>query len=176
MRVDWYDPRCILCLRAEPLTDEHVIPRALGGELVARLLCKECNSHMGRTVDAKVRHDPAIRHLALALRGEIPDLSRAVDMKQPYAADTPHGVLRASMKGDTLRIDPVTHDDGSLLQSTEDAKRTVRSILRKKGASEQHISEALQAVDGWHEDEALVLADGLSGKKWGIESVSPMLE
>lgn len=38
---------CIICKLGKDLTEEHIIPEFLGGGLVVRNVCKECNSKMG---------------------------------------------------------------------------------------------------------------------------------
>jgi len=46
--------RCIICLKELPretASEEHIFPEALGGMLVIREVCRECNSHLGRFVD-----------------------------------------------------------------------------------------------------------------------------
>ncbi len=49
--------KCYLCgcnLEKGNMSDEHIIPQALGGCLISnRLLCRNCNSHLGKTIDAK---------------------------------------------------------------------------------------------------------------------------
>ena len=47
---------CIFCLENKELTDEHIILKALGGGLSAKLLCKECNSKFGEGLDAEFRN------------------------------------------------------------------------------------------------------------------------
>ena len=43
---------CIICHSDDvELTDEHVIPDALGGCYHVKNVCKSCNSILGRTVD-----------------------------------------------------------------------------------------------------------------------------
>ncbi len=49
--------KCYLCccnLEKENISDEHIIPQALGGSLISnKLLCRDCNSKLGKTIDAK---------------------------------------------------------------------------------------------------------------------------
>lgn len=49
--------KCYLCgidLTESNSSREHIIPNALGGKLVTRILCKECNSHFGQSCDAQL--------------------------------------------------------------------------------------------------------------------------
>lgn len=45
---------CFACRETKVLTDEHVIPQALGGRLKAKLYCKECNENFGKDIDAEI--------------------------------------------------------------------------------------------------------------------------
>lgn len=49
--------KCYLCrsnLVGENISDEHIIPKSLGGSLISnKLLCRNCNSELGKTIDAK---------------------------------------------------------------------------------------------------------------------------
>jgi len=46
--------QCFSCLSSKPLTEEHIIPQAIGGRLKANLYCKECNDTFGRTIDKEI--------------------------------------------------------------------------------------------------------------------------
>jgi hypothetical protein len=45
---------CFACTGVRKLTDEHVIPQALGGKLRAKIYCKECNGTFGKTIDSEL--------------------------------------------------------------------------------------------------------------------------
>ena len=46
---------CIICWQPQQeFSDEHVIPKALGGYYHIRSVCKKCNSHLGSHVDSKL--------------------------------------------------------------------------------------------------------------------------
>jgi hypothetical protein len=44
-------PLCIFCRNERELTEEHIVPDCVGGSLKPKLLCKECNSTLGSTID-----------------------------------------------------------------------------------------------------------------------------
>src|SRR4051812_42390637 len=79
MQIPWKDRRCIVCLRESEsddplseLTDAHVIPQSVGGELSARFLCKRCNSELGR-VEAQLPRDIVVIELVRSLQDELPE-------------------------------------------------------------------------------------------------------
>lgn len=48
-------PTCIICWKhSNALSDEHVIPEALGGRYHIRSVCRDCNSRLGSQVDSKL--------------------------------------------------------------------------------------------------------------------------
>jgi len=48
------DSICFACRGTKVLTDEHVIPQALGGRLKAKLYCKVCNENFGKNIDTEI--------------------------------------------------------------------------------------------------------------------------
>lgn len=44
-------PLCIFCRNERELTEEHIVPDCVGGSLKPKLLCKDCNSTLGSTID-----------------------------------------------------------------------------------------------------------------------------
>lgn len=45
--------KCIFCLQDKELTEEHIIPESIGGDLIITAVCKECNSTIGTDIDGK---------------------------------------------------------------------------------------------------------------------------
>ena len=48
--------KCIICKKdkqKEDFNEEHVFPESIGGEYKIHTVCKECNSHFGKTIDNK---------------------------------------------------------------------------------------------------------------------------
>lgn len=45
---------CFSCLEMRSLTEEHIIPQAIGGRLKAKLYCKECNDKFGEVLDKEI--------------------------------------------------------------------------------------------------------------------------
>ena len=86
MSADWAGARCILCLKEGKLSEEHVIPSALGGSLTCRFLCPNCNSRLGSHVETSARSDPSIVLAAREVRGDIPGLSKDLMNKHAHVA------------------------------------------------------------------------------------------
>lgn len=61
---------CFLCCEQKPLTEEHIIPQALGGKLAARIYCKDCNDTLGREVDSHLIKNIGFFSTALGIERE----------------------------------------------------------------------------------------------------------
>ena len=64
-----------------------------------------------------------------------------------------------------------TAEDGSLIQPTDHARRSVATILRKSGVSETPIAATLRKFDEARENQKVTLALGLEVVKWSIEKI-----
>lgn len=45
---------CLVCTQDGEPTDEHIFPDAIGGSLILKDVCKNCNDYLGRVVDCKL--------------------------------------------------------------------------------------------------------------------------
>ena len=68
---------CFCCCKSKKLSEEHIIPQALGGKLVARIYCQSCNSEFGKGIDAELIN--SIGFLGTAL-----NIKRVRGKSQPY--------------------------------------------------------------------------------------------
>ena len=48
---------CIICKLEKELTDEHIVPEFMGGGLVVRNVCGECNSKMGKGFEGRLSNN-----------------------------------------------------------------------------------------------------------------------
>lgn len=171
MRVDWTGNKCLLCLREEPLTDEHIVPEALGGKLISKLLCQGCNSTLGASIEAKARSDPSVRIAVERLREQIPDLARRLMENQNFLANGPGPKTSGFIRGEEFRIKSQKHEDGSLLQPTDEARKSVDKILKKRGFEDSQILKSLRTFDEAPENQAVAVAPGLDIINWVTESI-----
>lgn len=176
MQVPWPHGRCILCLEEKPLTVEHIIPRAIGGRLSADFLCKNCNDHLGHAVDTTAKRDPSI---ALAIHNfglQHPTKMRGLDEGLPYLVEGAGGRSRAAVKKGRLRVRSERLSDGSLVQPTDIARRSVEVMLRRAGYPESPLKAVLADFDASPDDERLEMVPGLEIAKWRVRKLAPDLE
>src|SRR3954454_16535021 len=121
MKVPWFEDRCIICLGNDALSEEHLIPAALGGNLKCDFLCKSCNDLFGSSFEAKARTDPAIRIAVAQLRDEIPAIHNRVEDGQHYFAQSGPARVGAIFRQGELKPQPSKHVDDSLMMPSNDA-------------------------------------------------------
>lgn len=90
---------CILC-DGGPLTEEHVFPDAVGGDLKADLLCERCNGALGKFIDR-----PYVEQVHVQLARNANQIGgRRNNVPQPFAGPhdmkTPDGVARVVLDED----------------------------------------------------------------------------
>lgn len=84
--------RCFACLQPSNLTAEHIIPQALGSRFKAKLYCRVCNSHFGKTIDADLVK--TFGHIATILR-----IKRERGYNQPYEINDVRRGLKLAHNG-----------------------------------------------------------------------------
>jgi hypothetical protein len=152
MDLRWTDERCILCTlklterrtrrgATAELTQEHLIPAAIGGRLTCNFLCKHCNDTLGQ-LEARLKGDARIRLAINSLKSALPELWASMSEGGPYIAVGPDGTLGAKLKNGEVRVNSSRRPDGSLIQPLTDAAKTVRTVLRRSGATQEEISNA----------------------------------
>lgn len=132
---------CVLCVKDKPLTEEHVFPESVGGNLTARILCGECNERLGLKVDAPYAKDDAIvlARSVLGVTGKRNNVPSA--FKGVFDVHTDDAELRVRLdKNFSLEVIPKVSEvrprsDGSLEMSIiadANSRDSVGAMLRKK--------------------------------------------
>ena len=171
MNIIWPGNRCIICLKEDTLSKEHIIPDALGGTLTCAFLCRDCNSYLGSSVEAEAKTDPSIRIAIENLRSSIPDLAKGLTENQEFISYGPGGADRGVVRSGEFQVQSKTKEDGSLIQPTDDARGSIEKNLRRADASDDVVSEALRKFDKGEENERVKVAPGVEVIKWSIEKL-----
>jgi len=145
LNVHWPDCRCILCAREARLTElgylteEHVIPEAIGGVLTSNFLCKDCNNLLG-THESKLKEDPAWRLAIEQLKGQIPWLYERTLKRQVFIGHSERGPTegyyrRNESDGDLeFRVMAARQPDGSLVLPNDEARESLVEDVARRGA------------------------------------------
>ena len=151
MNVD----RCIICGKSSadlgdvnPLTEEHIIPKALGNNsLKCCFLCKTCNSRLGDTIDAAFINSFDIKlirnQLGIKGRNGIPN---------PFAngKDSNGNVVHLDEKMHPKMVSRVEKTSNGIrihASSKEEAKKIAQKALSRKGINQEAINEVLQSIE-----------------------------
>lgn len=169
MEIPWTEGRCILCLGAGPLTDEHLIPQALGGKLFSKFLCNSCNSTLGTKLEAKAKADPLVLTAAANLGDEIPKLSAALINSHPHIAHSANGPAKGYVRNEEFFVKSRKLEDGSLIQPTKMAKKTLMRFLQKDGCDQVSSSKAVSSLEDAPENVRIEIAPGLEVIKWRVD-------
>ena len=186
MNLEWADDRCMLCAltltercrrRSETamLTEEHLIPAAIGGRLTCHFLCKHCNDLLGRT-EARLKEDSRIRLAIDNLKDLLPDLWATMAENQACFAKGQYGkTIAGRIKKGTFSVNSSSRPDGSLVQSFPAATKTVRRMLQKCGAAQDEISDAETRLKELPEGIRVRVANTIEVIKSPVDAVCPVL-
>ena len=173
MKIPWPGNQCIFCLREGPLSEEHLIPKSLGGILTSEFVCSSCNSQFGHAVEAAVKSDPSVFSAAKNLSQAIPKLSKRLVEGQPHIGYDDLGSLSGYIRNNEFRIKSQALNDGSIIQPQDDARKSIAKILQKSGYGEEPIRKALAKHDDATEGKRVKLVPGLEIVKRSIQEVEP---
>ena len=77
-------PKCIICLKKEANTEEHLIPECIGGRFKVKILCGDCNNNLGSKLIGQIKKDPSIVYTVRNLQLQIPDIAANILDEQDY--------------------------------------------------------------------------------------------
>ncbi len=157
------------------LTEEHLIPQALGGRLTADFLCKSCNDELGHRIEALAKKDPAIVLAIRNFEASHPEQARRLADGMEMIVHSDGGSSKARRRGPDIRVKAHELADGSPIQPTEEARESVRRMLEKRGIPPVPLEEALRKFDAAPPDERVEIERGLAIVKWTVLRVQPDL-
>ena len=135
MEAAWSTPRCILCGTGDEIAREHVIPRSIGGRLVARFLCRACNSRLGEGAESAVKNDPEIRKSIERLGVARPDLRDELQEGLKYLGHSGLGEVQGVGRKGRFIAKTRQHKDGSLIVPPESSFDHVTRMAAREGGS-----------------------------------------
>ena len=127
---------CFTCKEPCVLTEEHVIPQALGGRLKANLYCKVCNEYFGKEIDSEITKQ--FGNIATILK-----IKRERGNPQPFEVVDIDREINLVFDGKTLsRRDPVVkkelETDGKKLKSADVTARSRKELEKICGSIQGH--------------------------------------
>lgn len=172
MKVEWRGTKCLLCLGEKPLSEEHIIPEALGGKLICEFLCRDCNSKCGAKLEAKAKTDPSIRIAVEKLRPLFPnELTRKLTEDQSYITVGAGPTSRGYIQNNEFKVRPQKLVDGSLIQPPAVARKSIETMLVRQGVPESQIQDLLGRFDAAAINERVLLAQGIEVANWATDAI-----
>jgi hypothetical protein len=131
---------------------------------------------LGYGPEAEARADPTVRLLANELAAEFPKLSAELAEGQSYHAHSEAGVAAGTVVDGEFSVEPKLNPDGTLVQSTESARRTIDTMLHRQGHDVLFRAEALRRMDEAAENQRVQISDDVSVVKWQISHLTLVLD
>ena len=171
IHIPWTHDRCVACGETQPLTLEHVIPQAIGGRLTVTFLCEPCNSRFGHQVDHSAKQDPAIATAILRLAQDHPKRAPLLENLR-LLAHSAGGQLPALIKDGTAEVRSQKLPDGSIIQPTVDARRTIERMLTRAGETPAAVADALERFDSAPVDRSESITPDIHSTNWTVNAMS----
>jgi len=171
LKVPWRGKRCIICLKETKLCDEHLIPEALGGKLTCKFLCVHCNSRLGRMLESSAKSDPAILLSAKNLEKDIPQLTGKLIKNHPHIGHSEQGSTCGYIKNNEFRVKAKKLKDGSIIQPTDEARKTIAKIIGKSKFKNISAQQALSIFDHAPENKKVAILPGFEIVKWTVQKI-----
>lgn len=131
---------------------------------------------MGHQFEGQAKADPTIRLLLSKLSATIPSLAARLSEGQPYVSSGPGGKFLGYLRGGEYITQSRKLEDGSLIQHTPEAAKSIRRRLERAGGDEETIAESLRRLEAAPENTRVAVANGLEVVKWSIEHIEPALD
>ena len=153
------------------MCEEHLIPQALGGRLTCKFLCFSCNSRLGHNLERAAKSDPSVLLAVKHLSEKIPSLARKLMESHPHVGYSTLGAAPGYVKDGEFRVRSQSLDDGSIIQPTDDATKSIKTILRRSGYEKNPIENAVEAFQEAPENERIEVAPDLEVVKWRTDRI-----
>jgi len=120
---------CFSCKKNRALTEEHIVPQALGGRLKADLYCKKCNEKFGKVIDAEIAKQFGKIATLLKIKLERSKL-------QPFKVEDINNEINLVFDGEGFRRkDPIVkidaEADGKTLKSVDITARSKQELDKR---------------------------------------------
>ena len=116
---------CFMCKKPKPLTQEHIIPQAIGGRLKGKIYCKDCNSTYGQALDDEISNQ-------FGWVGTLLNIKRERGKTQPYTVKDLRSGIILVFDGEGLKrkkpIVKISSKDGKKLEHADITARSDKEL------------------------------------------------
>jgi hypothetical protein len=106
------------------------------------------------------------------LAAEFPKLSAELAERQSYHAHSEAGVAVGTVVDGEFNVAARLNPDGTLVQSTESARRTIDTMLHRQGHDALFRAQALHRLDEAAENQRVQISDDVIVVKWQISHLT----
>lgn len=134
MNIQAKQGKCFSCCQQKALTEEHIIPQALGGKYSAWIYCKDCNDNFGREIDSELVKN-------LGYFSTILEIDRDRGKNQPYdisvvkdSTEMTHDGKKLARKKPVVKIEKVDDNIKSIdirARSESELDKIIEGVKRK---------------------------------------------
>lgn len=129
-------PKCIICCLEKELTDEHIVPEFLGGGLIIKSVCRDCNSKMGSGFEGRLSN--SFNYKSFRYTNNIRGKSTAPFPFEGGHKDIISGTKFQILKDGSLKSHPhceITEDENGIrieIKVDKDDEGSIPDIVTKK--------------------------------------------
>ena len=139
---------CFSCCKSKRLTEEHIIPQALGGRLSACIYCKDCNDQFGKEIDRELLKRIGFFGTALGIK-------RARGKNQPYDVTSVKNGTKLTFDGKRFaRKKPIVkiEKEGNKVKSVDIRARTEEELknLSAKISKKYSLTDEIKPFAEYH--------------------------
>ena len=102
-------------------------------------------------------------------------MSKQLIESHPHIGQSEPGLAQGYIRKGEFRVIPRQLGDGSIVQPTDQARKSLAKILQRSGFADTPIQQALTAFDQASENVRVLIVPGLEVVKWTIQKVEPDL-
>jgi hypothetical protein len=152
------------------MTNEHMIPAALLGNLQSKFVCRKCNSLFGRSFEATARTDPIVASAIKTLGNLNPKLAATLLENQKVVLNGQNGPREGQIKNGVAQIRTEKLDDGSIITPSRDAEPHIMRLLKRDGHSPSTIEGAITAVNEAPLNQRISISPKIDVITWSSEN------
>ena len=141
---------CFACKKNSKLTDEHIIPQAIGGKLKIKIYCEACNSEFGSSIDNEISNRFGFLATILDVKRDrgslqpfdVQELTNKINLEfdgQKLIRKTPIVMIQADKERKLLKFADV------IARSKKELMNIIKSIKKK-----YNIAEEFEVSDNKH--------------------------
>jgi len=146
---------CLFCNSSNKFSEEHIIPKSIGGSITINNVCIDCNSKFGSEVDIKLTKNKHIYDSYTEL-SKIHNLNLKFSFKDAYYEISNGQKIKAVNRSNTRKVLTTKTDDNNFIIDNNDPKFVIQSLRKKgkrKNLSDSIINKVIEDYKKWNSEK-----------------------